>query len=62
MNTEQSIALPNTEEDELYEKIKLIKEVYDQLDSLIKSGYEGKITSKKARPLMDAYKKAKEKL
>ena len=49
------------EEEENYylEKIKALKEVYDELDSLVKMGYDGPFIGEEISPLMKAYFKAK---
>ncbi len=46
-------------EEELYDKIAALKELYDALDSLIKSGYNGPFMGEDIRPLMLAYNKVK---
>ena len=46
-------------EEELLEKVKAIKEVFDELDSLVKSGYDGPFIGEEISPLMKAYFKAK---
>ena len=46
-------------EEELLEKIKALKELYEELDSLVKSGYDGSFIGEEIRPLMKAYFKAK---
>jgi len=46
-------------EEELYNKIAALKELYDALDSLIKSGYDGPFMGDDIRPLMLAYNKVK---
>jgi hypothetical protein len=46
-------------EEELYNKIAALKELYDALDSLIKSGYDGPFMGEDIRPLMLAYNKVK---
>jgi hypothetical protein len=46
-------------EEELYNKIAALKELYDALDGLIKSGYDGPFMGEDIRPLMLAYNKVK---
>ena len=46
-------------EEVLLEKIAALKEVYEELDSLVKSGYDGPFIGEEISPLMKAYFKAK---
>ena len=47
------------EEQILLDKIAALKDLYEEVDSLVKSGYDGPFIGEEIRPLMQAYLKAK---
>ena len=47
------------EEQYLFDKIVALKHVFEELDNLVKSGYDGPFIGEEIRPLMEAYFKAK---
>jgi hypothetical protein len=47
------------EEQFLFDKIVALKHLFEELDSLVKSGYDGPFIGEEIRPLMEAYFKAK---
>ena len=48
------------QEEQLYlDKIAALKELYEEVDSLVKSGYDGPFMGEEIRSLMKAYRKAK---
>lgn len=51
--------MDNTEELEYLENIKNLIDVWNELDILVKSGYDGAFMGEEIRPLMQAYIKAK---
>jgi hypothetical protein len=47
------------EEQFLFDKIVALKRLYEEVDNLVKSGYDGPFIGEEIRPLMEAYFKAK---
>jgi len=48
------------EEEQFYlDKIAALKHLYEEVDSLVKSGYDGPFLGEEIRPLMEAYFKVK---
>jgi hypothetical protein len=47
------------EEQYLFDKIVALKHLYEEVDNLVKSGYDGPFIGEEIRPLMEAYFKAK---
>ena len=47
------------DEEELITNIKNLIDVWEELDKLIKTGYDGPFMGEDIQPLMEAYKKAK---
>jgi hypothetical protein len=47
------------EEQYLFDKVVALKHLFEEVDSLVKSGYDGPFVGEEIRPLMQAYFKAK---
>ena len=47
------------EEQYLFDKVVALKHLYEEVDNLVKSGYDGPFIGEEIRPLMQAYHKAK---